>query len=139
MGKTLLQLLKNHDLRVTPVRLTILEYFENQNNAMSHADLEHHFKEHFDRVTIYRTLQSFLEKGLLHKVPDDTGIARYAFCRNDCSSHHHVDNHVHFKCQVCKKVECIHTLQIPILNVPSGYKVNTANLLMEGICLNCND
>lgn len=139
MSDTIGKVLKKHDLRITPVRVTILQYFENQNIALSHAELEHRFEKDIDRVTIYRTLQSFLDKGLLHKVPDDTGIARYAYCRTDCSAHHHTDNHVHFKCIVCKKVECLHHLEIPTINVPEGYRIDTANLLMEGICVRCND
>jgi Fur family ferric uptake transcriptional regulator len=25
--------------------------------------------EHFDRVTVYRTLQTFVEKGIIHTIP----------------------------------------------------------------------
>lgn len=130
-------LLKEHDLRITKVRTMVLDYFNSQTAALSHADIEQQFVEEFDRVTLYRTLNTFLEKGLVHKVPDDSGVARYAVCKTSCSEHHHLDNHVHFKCEVCDKVECLHELAIPEMNVPAGYHVHSANLLIQGVCNKC--
>jgi Fur family ferric uptake transcriptional regulator len=139
MEKATEKLLKNHDLRITKVRTVVLDYFHSQTVALSHADIEQQFVKEFDRVTLYRTLNTFLEKGLVHKVPDDSGVARYAVCRTSCSEHHHMDNHVHFKCEVCEKVECLHELAIPEMKVPAGYEVHSANLLIQGICNRCVD
>ncbi|MCB0507290.1 MAG: transcriptional repressor [Chitinophagales bacterium] len=132
------QHLKHHKLRITQVRLDILRYFQNHKTALSHADLEQHFSKHFDRVTIYRTLTSFLENGLIHKIPDDSGIAKYALCRHDSIAHSTVDEHVHFKCKNCGKIECLHALEIPKLHLPKKYKPESANLLIEGTCALCN-
>jgi Fur family transcriptional regulator, ferric uptake regulator len=131
-------ILKEHDLRITQVRLELLNYFQDQKKALSHADLELHFQKNFDRVTIYRTLTSFLEKGLLHKIPDDSGIAKYAICHHEGIEHDHDDHHVHFKCRKCEKIECLHNLEIPKLHLPKRYKMENANLLIEGICAVCN-
>lgn len=132
-------ILKHHDLRITQVRLEILQYFQANKNALSHADLENYFDKKQDRVTIYRTLTSFLEKGLLHKIPDDSGVAKYGLCHHDDKEHTHDDDHVHFKCKKCEKIECLHTLEIPKLNLPKKYKMESANLLIEGICSICNN
>lgn len=131
-------ILKEHDLRVTPTRVKILKTFMLQHNALSHADLETQFKSEFDRVTIYRTLTSFLEYGLLHRVPDDSGVAKYALCKHDGTAHNHDDDHVHFKCKKCEKIECLHDLEIPRLHLPKKYIMEDANLLIEGICADCN-
>lgn len=131
------EVLKNHALRITKVRMQVLEFFFSSSKAISHAEIEEAFEE-FDRVTIYRTLHSFLEKGLLHKVPDDTGIARYALCHTECDEHAHHDNHVHFKCDVCEKVECLHEVTIPQVSVKSGYVVRSSDLLIQGKCPNCS-
>lgn len=131
-------ILKNHHLRITQIRLDILCYFQNAQTALSHADLEQYFEKKFDRVTIYRTLTSFVENGLLHKIPDDSGIAKYALCQHKHTAHTHDDNHVHFKCKKCAKIECLHNLEIPALQLPSKYKMENANLLIEGICAACN-
>ena len=132
-------ILKHHDLRITQVRLEILQYFQNNKNALSHADLENNFAKKLDRVTIYRTLTSFLDKGLLHKIPDDSGIAKYGLCHHEGIEHTHDDDHVHFKCRKCEKIECLHNLEIPKLHLPKKYKMESANLLIEGICNVCNN
>ncbi|MDB5228882.1 MAG: transcriptional repressor [Bacteroidota bacterium] len=131
--------LKLHDLRITQVRMEMLQYFQNHTSALTHADLELHFDKRFDRVTIYRTLTSFLENGLLHKIPDDSGVAKYALCHHEGVEHNHDDHHVHFKCKKCEKIECLYTLEIPKLHLPKKYKMENANLLIEGICAICNN
>ncbi|MCC6584989.1 MAG: transcriptional repressor [Chitinophagales bacterium] len=137
--QSLEHILKHHDLRITQVRLEVLQFFQTNKNALTHADLEAYFAKKFDRVTIYRTLTSFLENGLLHKIPDDSGIAKYALCHHEGTEHTHDDHHVHFKCKKCEKIECLHTLEIPKLQLPRKYKMENANLLIEGICAVCNN
>lgn len=136
--ETLENNLKQHKLRITQVRLELLQYFQDNNKALSHADLEIEFDKKFDRVTIYRTLSSFVENGLLHKILDDSGTAKYALCMHGNIAHHHTDNHVHFKCSNCCKIECLHDIEIPVLALPKKYKMQNANLLLEGICAVCN-
>lgn len=136
---TLENILKHHDLRITQVRLEVLKFFQANRNALTHSDLEHYFAKKFDRVTIYRTLTSFLDNGLLHKIPDDSGIAKYALCQHEGIEHTHDDHHVHFKCTKCEKIECLHSLEIPKLHLPRKYKMEHANLLIEGICAVCNN
>jgi Fur family ferric uptake transcriptional regulator len=130
--------LKQHDLRITNVRKKIYQYFSDTNSAVSHAELELIFNQDFDRVTIYRTLNSFLEKGLLHKIPTDSGSARYALCHKNCSSAEHIDNHVHFKCYQCQALICLHEVEIPFIKLPANFKVDNAILMYEGICKTCN-
>jgi len=131
------QHLKEHDLRVTEIRKKLYSYFADAKSAVSHSHLEMLFSDEFDRVTIYRTLNSFLEKGILHKIPNDSGSARYALCHSACDSDHHIDNHVHFKCTVCENLVCLHDLEIPKVKMPGNYLVENAVLLYEGICENC--
>lgn len=130
--------LKLHSLRVTKVRMALLDFFSKQEKAMSHPEVEEAFND-FDRVTLYRTLHSFLEKGLLHKVPDDSGVTRYALCKTACSEHAHHDNHVHFKCESCDKVECLHDVSIPPVLISTAYEVHASNLLLQGICPDCRN
>ncbi len=131
--------LKHHNLRITKVRVEILSLFQTHKKALTHADLEAKYDKKFDRVTIYRTLSSFLENGLLHKIPDDSGVAKYALCHHEGTAHTHDDHHVHFKCKQCEKIECLHTLEIPKLQLPKKYKMENANLLIDGICATCNE
>ena len=67
--------LKGHNLRITDCRMDVLEVFLNSTHALSFSDLEADL-DLYDRVTLYRTLNSFIEKGLLHRIPDDSGFGR---------------------------------------------------------------
>jgi Fur family transcriptional regulator, ferric uptake regulator len=132
------QILSNHGLRNTEARLSVLEEFKKCTYALSHSNLEKELQKDFDRVTIYRTIHSFLDKGIIHKVMDDSESAKYALCIDECSSDHHHDNHVHFKCSKCGNSECLNTVQIPLMKLPTGYFAEESNLLIEGICKSCS-
>ena len=59
------KLLKNHHLRITDCRIDVLEKFYSTDHALSFKDLEDELKD-YDRVTLYRTLNSFIDQGLLY-------------------------------------------------------------------------
>jgi Fur family ferric uptake transcriptional regulator len=130
------KLLKSFNLRHTPNRVAILQAFLEQEYALSHADVERAVPDSFDRVTVYRTLKIFLDKGLIHKVLDDEGSLKYALCTEACTtlSHHH--DHVHFKCTKCGQTSCL-SVEVPSVKLPKGYRVNEINLLIQGICDHC--
>ncbi len=139
MNATIKNILKEHDLRYTSCREEVLDKFLQQDFALSHADLEANVSEHFDRVTVYRTLRTFLDAGLIHKVLDDEGITKYALCRQHCSLHEHHHEHVHFKCTSCGLTNCLDNVQIPSIILPNGYRATETNLLMQGVCANCSE
>lgn len=132
------EILKTHDLRHTNSREDILVFFQHQTSALSHSDLEIQLGNQLDRVTIYRTLKTFLDKGILHKVLDDEGGTKYALCRTtECSHQKHQHDHVHFKCNSCGNTTCIESVHIPALLLPEGYERHEVNLLVQGICADC--
>ena len=102
-------ILKQHKMRMTKSRKAILGVFIVQKKAIGQPDLEKQLAN-FDRVTIYRTLNAFLENGILHQVLDDMGATKYALCSEHCSEHEHQDEHIHFKCISCERLECILSL-----------------------------
>ena len=130
-------ILKEHGLRLTLARVEALKYFLNADQALQHSDLEEEFTERFDRATLYRTINTFLENGIIHKVMDDTGIALFAVCADGCTVHEHKDEHVHFKCTECGSVKCLESNKIPNFDLPRGYELQHANILLEGSCPEC--
>ncbi|MGL1176149.1 Fur family transcriptional regulator, partial [Vibrio parahaemolyticus] len=67
---------------VTDTRKKILHFFLESNSALTHADIEQQMDATFDRVTIYRTLQTFVEKGIIHTIPSADNAIRYALCKD---------------------------------------------------------
>ncbi|HEX5170735.1 MAG TPA: transcriptional repressor [Cyclobacteriaceae bacterium] len=131
------RLLKIHDLRSTPSRLTILHLFLKMERALSYADIENEINENLDRVTVYRTLKTFLDRGLIHKVLNDEGSLKYALCNTHCSSTLHHHDHVHFKCTNCGQTSCL-DVDVPVVTLPKKFKIREINLLIHGICDQCS-
>jgi Fur family ferric uptake transcriptional regulator len=86
---------------------------------------------------LYRTLKTFQEKGLIHKVLDDSGVTKYASC-TDCTVEVHHHEHVHFKCDLCGNTVCLDSVEIPPISLPAGFKPQEQNLLITGTCNICN-
>ena len=136
MTVTTAEILKDNQLRVTSCRRDVLQTFLQKQVALSHADLEEALKENYDRVTIYRTLKTFVDSDLIHKVLDDSGATKYALCLHDVQTHDH--EHVHFKCLKCGQTNCIEEISLPAIPLPKGYIGKEMNLLVQGICKNCS-
>ncbi|MEN9958092.1 MAG: hypothetical protein RLZZ474_336, partial [Bacteroidota bacterium] len=127
-------------LRSTESRLAVLSAFQQAGYALSQGDIEQTLSKEFDRVTIYRTLKSFLASGLLHKVLDDQGSIKYALCHDMCHQglHQHQHDHVHFKCTQCGQTTCLETVHIPQIILPEYFIKQESNLLIQGVCRGCN-
>lgn len=129
-------ILKNNQLRLTNCRKEVIMMFLAQKGAISQPDLEKTL-QHFDRVTLYRTLQTFLKKGIVHKVLNDSGVTKYAMCSHTCTKHEHFDEHIHFKCLRCTNLVCLNEVILPKVNLPKGYSFINAHYLIQGICPAC--
>lgn len=122
----------------TAMRLLVLDLLLKQTSAISLSDIEKGL-EPADRITIYRTLKTFEEKGLTHTIDDGTGTPKYALCIDDCDSDNHHDLHVHFYCSMCKETFCLPDSKIPAIALPSAFAATEMNLVVKGICSNCNN
>jgi len=132
-----LDILKKNNLSVTDGRKKILELFLKSEGALEHADIEKNTGENFDRVTVYRTLQTFVDKGIIHHIPTTDNSILYALCKDNCEAGHHHDNHVHFVCEKCNKTICLEEVTVPQVKLPKGFKPSHAEMVVNGICADC--
>ncbi len=130
-------ILKQNRLSVTGSRQKILDLFLLSDGALSHAAIEKSTGESFDRVTVYRTLQTFVEKGIIHLIPTTDNSIKYALCKSDCAPGHHHDNHVHFICGECNKTICLDDVNIPAVRLPAGFTPKRSEMVVTGICGDC--
>ncbi len=137
MGQEITNILKQNRLSVTVSRQKILNFFLSSDGALSHADIEKNIGESFDRVTVYRTLQSFVEKGIVHLIPTTDNSIKYALCKSDCAPGHHHDDHVHFICGECEKTICLDDVNIPVVKLPMGFTPTRSEMVVTGICGEC--
>ena len=85
MSKELENILIAKQVTPTPMRVIVLEYILKQTTAISLSDLENEF-QHSDKTTLYRTVKTFEEKGLIHDIKDGKEATKYALCVEDCTT-----------------------------------------------------
>ncbi len=131
------KLLRSHKLRITDCRLDVINYFLQENRTLFQNDLERQFP-HYDRVTLYRTLISFLKYKIVHQIPNSTGVASYGLSNQNFTQMESNDNHTHFKCNYCGTIKCLKETAIPVVSLPVGYQIDKLNLIVDGICADCS-
>ncbi|MBC7535348.1 MAG: transcriptional repressor [Ferruginibacter sp.] len=130
-------ILTKNGLSVTEGRKKILKLFLDNEGALAHADIERHTDAAFDRVTVYRTLQTFVDKGIIHQIPTTDNSILYALCRHKCGAGQHYDEHVHFICNSCGKTICLDDVTVPAVKLPKGFKPEQAAMVVTGVCDEC--
>jgi Fur family transcriptional regulator, ferric uptake regulator len=131
------QILKSNNLSVTDTRKKILGLFIGKEGALAHADIEKGAGEKFDRVTVYRTLQVFVDKGIIHTIPTPDNSIKYALCKDECTEGHHHDHHIHFQCKECGNTYCLDEITTPEIKLPKGYSPEQIEVVISGVCKNC--
>jgi Fe2+ or Zn2+ uptake regulation protein len=90
------------------------------------SEIENHF-ENADRITIYRTLKTFEEKGIVHSIQENT-TTKYKLCEDDCDEKTHKDWHLHFYCKICKQTTCKEDISFPE-NIQTNFRIDEIRLL----------
>lgn len=129
--------LMQKQVKPTAMRLLVYKFLEKQLVATSLTDIELAFDK-AERTTLYRTLKTFEKNGLVHKIDDGSGIAKFALCEEQCNCELETDLHLHFHCTTCNETQCLTEQKIPHINLPPGFKALDANLVVKGICNKCN-
>ena len=129
--------LLDKDVRPTAMRTLVYQQLAKQHTAVALTDIEHTFTK-ADRTTLYRTIKTFEEKGIVHQIDDGTGISKYALCEPGCNCEIENDLHLHFHCNVCDTTVCLTEHKIPKINLPEGYVAEDVNLVVKGTCPDCS-
>ena len=127
------QLLEKKGLKKTKVRLALIQHFVNLDHAQSYNDLQAALVKDVDKSTLYRNLTSFEQAGIIHRINDHSGVAKYAFGESPVQG----NEHAHFVCECCETVYCMEGLTSLQFNVPEGFKTNKIQTIIRGICADC--
>lgn len=132
-------ILRKKKLRATPFRKDVLDIFLKNEHAVSIQDIEDGLKE-FDRITLYRTIKSFINKGVIHEIVMPGDVKKLALCDIVCDHDNglHEHNHIHFQCKKCKEIYCVEIDDLPQLKVP-GFIIEEQEIQAKGICAKCSE
>lgn len=136
-NKMIKNILKNKKLRVTPFRTEVLNLFIKKSTAISIQEIEVGLGE-FDRITLYRTIKSFIDNGVIHEIVMPGDIKKMALCPEECSAEHHTHakQHLHFRCNQCENIYCIDLNEFPAINIPN-FELNSIEIQGTGVCESC--
>ena len=131
-------ILSKNGISRTQFRTELLNLFYSSNISLSVEDILRNFDNSVNKVTVYRSLESFKQKGLIHQVPDSNNLKRYSLCREDeCRDGLHNHNHGHFICHSCNQTFCLEEIISPDIRCLKGFYVQELKLTAEGYCNNC--
>ena len=130
------ELLRERSLKATNTRLSLLNKLHDFGSAMSHSLIQKQMQP-IDRVTLYRTLEALLEKGIIHKAFQENNDTYYAICGTSCDTKSHRHEHAHFKCLKCKTVSCQELNENLKFSIPK-HEINKISIHIEGICDLCS-
>ncbi len=128
-------ILKKYNLKLTAGRVALLKVMIESERPISHKEICSRLENlNYDQVSIYRSLDSFIKAGFVHKVEDEKGTWLYALCTCDNRAH----CHPHFFCSNCGKCECLDDYKIPDLaNLTNDYVIEEQRYYLKGICSKC--
>ena len=130
------QLLKNKRIKPTASRILVLRYLLERSSAISLKNLEVDLYP-ADKSTLFRTLKTFEKQKIIHSIDDGTGITKYALCLESCECAL-ADQHFHFHCINCEETFCLNQQGMPGIQLPPNFSIISANLVIKGVCGNCN-
>jgi len=131
------KIIHSKGISATKSRISVLKAFIKLNKSVALSDIKLLVKN-IDRVTLFRILNMFEKKHLIHKIVLNNGSILYALCNSDCSVKvGHLDNHIHFSCTKCEEVICLDIPNYPSIKVPN-FLFDNLNINASGICDSCN-
>ena len=135
----LLQILRDSGMRITKLRSLIIEIILENGKPISAPEILEAVRKHVSSVnktTIYRCLDTLLEKDIVKKVYLNSDLLHYEL---SFLPHHH-----HATCTTCGKVQEVssHELEKAVANlessvIDSGFAVKDHIIELRGKCQTC--
>jgi Fur family ferric uptake transcriptional regulator len=127
--------LKKANLKLTTPRKAILELLVNEHGPFSAEEVQKKISRRAcDLATVYRTVASLEEVGILNRCEFGDGTARFELA--DSSGHHHH----HLICRQCKRVEVVDDCELEGLDRLAQKRgfTNVSHILeFFGTCPDC--
>lgn len=130
-------ILTRKEVKPTSNRILVMRELIKASHPVSLADLEISLGFSMDKASIFRVLELFSEKDIIHVIEDGSRSLKYELCHS--GTHHTIaDQHVHFYCERCKETYCFENMSVPLVNIPEGFSPHAINYMIKGICPKCS-
>ncbi|MHC4309336.1 MAG: Fur family transcriptional regulator [Planctomycetota bacterium] len=128
-------LLRSVDLRKTGPRVAILSVLLDAHKPLSQDQIAAKLAPTIpNKVTIYRTLESFCKAGLVHKAFMQKRAWHFELADRCTES----QCHPHFACKKCGVISCLVGLSVSIVEgLKKGFVIHRQQVRLEGLCPRC--
>jgi len=129
-------LLMTANLRRTGPRVAILSVLLQTNKPLSQDQIAAKLVPTIpNKVTIYRTLESFCKVGLVHKAFMQKRAWHFELADRCTES----QCHPHFTCERCGVIRCLVGLSVSIAEgLKKGFVIHRQQVRLEGLCPRCS-
>jgi len=111
----------------------MLEVFLKANGALTYDYFLSHPSLQLNRVTIFRVLNLFANKRIIHRIPATDNINRYLLQQASALVH------ANFMCNKCKSIIPLETIVSPKVKLPKDYIPQNVEIIIGGLCAACNN
>jgi len=131
-------LLADVGIEPTPLRLLVVWVLDQAGQALAAADiLDRVRRQHrVNKVTLYRILDLFVEKGLVGR--HSSGDRAFRYC---LGPHHSSRPHCHIHCVRCGRTQCVPVaeglLDLSALAPELAMQVTGVEVRIDGVCAAC--
>lgn len=128
-------ILREFGLKQSAGRKALVEVLLKAEKPLSHKEICAKLAGlRYDPVSVYRSLEAFIDAGIVHRIEDDNHTWLFAFCT--CSGESHC--HPHFFCRSCGKCECLREYQVPeIPGLRENCIIEEKKFYIKGVCESC--
>jgi len=124
-------ILKQYRVSITRTRIFLLNLFLQSNEALTLQYFLNNPLHHLDRTTIFRTLNLFVEKKIILRIPAADGINNYLFLQAKDPVHSY------FICRGCKKIVPMEMIVLPEIKLPDDFIYQNTEIKVSGLCSSC--
>lgn len=128
------EILNHHHLKRTSCREGILDVLISAIGPLSENEICQSLPGNYDRSTFYRSFIKLVDCKILHKIVVDNQVVKYAIS----NAITHQDEHAHFYCHECHTLKCLHEVPLSLTPLPEGFIAEEKEVIIKGICSDCN-
>lgn len=130
-------ILTDRGIKPTANRILVMKELMKASNPVNLANLEVLLEFSMDKASIFRVLELFAEKDVVHVIEDGSRSLKYELCHSG-TKHSIADQHAHFYCEHCKETYCIEAARVPMIDIPNDFIPHSINYVIKGICPKCS-
>ena len=134
-----LNILQRADISKTPQRLAVLNILLKSTTPLNVSCVRELLtgKNRIDRVTVYRILSLFKQRGIIREITSTGGVNFIEMATQENPVH------PHFSCRICGMLSCLEPLTFSqshqLISAKEDYSVDHIEINISGICSGCRN